>query len=132
MTVSFEFNADNLENEPILIYNGRVDFHREGWAIQIRNHRLLVETMGKDMTAPGIQTGKWYAVRWDYDGVAQSLTVNGKVVAPAAPQFLTLRPNREQPIFLGQYFAPQPQSLFHGAIRNLKITGYTQKQPPTK
>lgn len=121
-TVSFEFQADRLEGMPVLLSHGQ--WTLDGWFFQILGRRLILRTTGGDAIGPEIEPGKWYSVRWEYDGLKSNLSVNKETLSTG--QELRISPC-DRMLHVGQYDLPGSNYAFYGSIRNLKITGWTQK-----
>ncbi|UCD29200.1 MAG: hypothetical protein JSV03_01570, partial [Planctomycetota bacterium] len=121
MTMMFEFKADSTEGAPVLFCHGR--WPVEGWFVQILSGSLIIRTPHGDVRGPKIKVGKWYSVRFVFDGQRPHLKVNdrwhdqgGTVIRPVPVK---------QNLIIGQYINKTPQYAFRGSIRNFTITADT-------
>jgi len=117
LTVEFEFRADDVGAMPVLISHGL--WQADGWFVQILGGRLLIRTPAGDAEGPPVTPGRWYRVRWQFDGLRQTLSVDGKTI-PQAVQELRDVPARRD-LVIGQYESVQPEFAFKGVLRNLRI-----------
>lgn len=86
--------------------------------MQILGGSLIVRTPDGDAAGPRVEPGRWYAVRWQFDGIAHRLEVDGHEVQESRP----LRPvPAARPLRVGQYSDVRPEFAFRGAIRGLRI-----------
>jgi len=117
MTLSFEFNTDSTDDSPVLICHGKWPTH--GWFVQILGHHLIIRTPQGDARGPRIEKGKWYAVRFVFDGHHPHLKVNDKWYDQEGTimQPVPMKTN----LVIGQYIRKLPQHAYRGYIRNLKI-----------
>ncbi len=114
--LSFEFQIEEAGDMPVLLSHGA--WQIDGWFVQILGGRLMIRTPQADATGPAVQTGKWYAVRWELSGQEHRLLVNGEEVEPFAP--LRMKPAARS-LRIGQYEQIEPRYRFRGTLRNLRI-----------
>jgi hypothetical protein len=121
-SLAFEFRADRLDGMPVLLSHG--EWQRDGWFVRILDRRLMIRTTGGDVIGPEVQPGRWYSVRWEYDGARSNFYLDGKNLAP--DQTLVVSPCRRM-LRIGQYERVEPSYAFHGGIRHLVIRGWMQR-----
>jgi hypothetical protein len=118
MTLDFTFRADRVDGMPVLLSHGA--WMVDGWFVQILNGALIVRTPGGDAEGPAIEPGKWYTVRFVFDGTFLHLAVNGEWVYQGTA---VVRPvPAERDLIIGQYDTQETSYAFHGAIREVGIT----------
>ncbi|MCC6729327.1 MAG: hypothetical protein IT208_08305 [Chthonomonadales bacterium] len=112
----FAFRADSVEGMPVILSHGA--WTSDGWFVQILGGLLIVRTPDGDAQGPRVEPGRWYAVRWQFDGIAHRLEVDGREAQEPRP----LRPvPAARPLRIGQYSDVRPEFAFRGAIRGLRI-----------
>ncbi len=121
-TVSFEFQADRLDDMPVLLSHGQ--WQVDGWFFQILGGQLMIRTTGGDVLGPQVQRGKWYSLRWEFDGLKADLFIDGKLYTSV--EELPMSACRRM-LRVGQYDQPGPSYAFHGSIRNLRIRGWVPR-----
>ena len=121
-TVGFEFQADRVDDMPVLLSHGQ--WQVDGWFFQILGGQLMIRTTGGDVLGPQVQPGKWYLLRWDYDGRKANLFLDGKLYTSVQELPMSAC---HRPLHIGQYDQPGPSYAFHGSIRTLTIHGWVQK-----
>lgn len=116
-TVAFEFKADSVDGMPVLLCHG--SWQVDGWFAQILGGQLIVRTTAGDAQGPPIEPGKWYSVRFIFDGEALYMGVNGN--------WGEVTPVRKPPVpakrglVIAQYEHQEPQYAFKGILRNVRI-----------
>lgn len=118
LTVAFRFRADSTSEMPVLLCHGQ--WQSEGWFVQILGGRLLIRTAHGDAEGPLLEAGRWYDVRWVYDGATQRLKVNGVWIPQATPAMAPSASARG--LIVGQYEVREARYRFRGIIRDLTIT----------
>lgn len=117
MTLTLEFKADRTDQMPVLLSHGQ--WQVDGWFVQIFNGQLIVRTPGGDAVGPAVETGKWYAVRFVFDGANYRLAVDGKWIEQT-PVWTHDYPATRN-LVIGQYEPQEPQYGFAGTMRNVNI-----------
>lgn len=119
MSLTFEFKADYIAGMPVLLSHGA--FSQDGWFVQILGGQLIVRTPHGDATGPMVEPGKWYTVRFTYDGVRFGLVVNDQWFDQTSGPITPVPTRRD--LIIGHYEIKEPQFAFPGAIRNIRIYG---------
>ena len=117
MTLDFEFKADSVGEMPVLLSHGA--WQVDGWFVQILGGALIVRTPQGDAQGPSIAPGRWYAVRFMYDGMDLHLAVDGRWVDRPANPVRSVPARR--PLVIGQYDQKQSPYAFRGTIRNVRL-----------
>ncbi len=117
MTLDFEFKANTVSDMPVLLSHGA--WQADGWFVQILGGALIVRTPQGDAQGPSIAPGRWYAVRFMYDGMRLHLAVDGRWVDQPANPVRSVPAHR--PLVIGQYDQKQPSYAFRGTIRNVRL-----------
>lgn len=117
MTLDFEFKADTVSDMPVLLSHGA--WQIDGWFVQILGGALIVRTPQADAQGPRIEPGRWYAVRFVYDGMRLHLGIDGKWVDRPVNPVRSIPAQR--PLVIGQYDQKQPNFAFQGVIRNVRL-----------
>jgi hypothetical protein len=117
MTLTFEFKADSTRDMPVLLSHGL--WQADGWFAQILGGALIIRTPAGDAQGPPIEPGKWYSVRFVFDGEMLHLAVNGREMEPATISARPIPAHRS--LVIGQYDRQEPTFAFKGAIRGVKI-----------
>lgn len=117
IALEFEFRADSVQDMPVLLSAGL--WQHDGWFVQILNGKLIIRTSDGDAVGPTIRTGKWYHVKWTYDGSEQTLLIDGKPVRQSRSTLSPASSPRE--LVIGNYEQREPRYQFHGLLRDLKI-----------
>lgn len=117
MTLDFEFKADTTNNMPVLLCHGA--YTSDGWFVQILGGSFIIRAPGGDAVGPAIDPGKWYAIRFVYDGANFRLYVDGKKIDQKPVWTQDTPTNRN--LIIGQYESVGPDYSFKGVIRNIKI-----------
>ncbi len=117
LTVEFEFRADDVSKMPVLLCHGV--WQVDGWFVQILGGRLIIRTPSGDANGPAIEPGRWYQVRWTFDGARQRLLVDGQEIPQATAELTDVPAARN--LVIGQYESVQPDFAFRGTLRNVRI-----------
>ncbi|MHB1459299.1 MAG: hypothetical protein ACYC0V_20505, partial [Armatimonadota bacterium] len=117
MTLSFEFNANDIKGMPVLICHG--SWQVDGWFVQILNGSLVIRTANGDAMGTWITPGVWYKVSMSYDGSTFTCKVNDQWVDQGASEVVDVPSIRK--LIIGQYEARSPDFAFRGTIRNIRI-----------
>lgn len=115
--LEFTFNANSLDGMPVLISNGT--FLNNGWFVQILNGSLMLRTAAGDFVGGNIEANKNYNVRFVYDYGEIFVFINGALVSEGSFDRDII--SSDLPLTIGTYSIKEPQFLFNGNIKNLKI-----------
>jgi len=117
MTLDFEFKLDHTGEMPVLICHGV--WQGDGWFVQVLGNALIVRTPTGDAKGPTIEAGKWYKVRFAFDGIRVHLAIDGKWL-DQVPQ--VIRPvSNPRNLVLGNYDMNSSSYIFGGTLRNVKL-----------
>jgi len=126
-TLNFTFRAERVDAMPVLLCHGA--WQIDGWFVQILGGQLIVRTPGGDAQGPAIESGKWYACRFVFDGVRLRLAINGDWVFRGDSAVGNVPAAR--PLILGNYTDASQQYQFHGLLRDVALTqDAVLDQPP--
>jgi hypothetical protein len=117
MTLTFDFSAREIDGMPVLLSHGM--FGQDGWFVQILGGQLILRTPRGDAKGPPIEPGKWYSVRFVYDGVRFHLAVNDQWL-PQSRREIAPKPV-PRTLYIGRYEEDAPHFAFKGTIRNVRI-----------
>jgi hypothetical protein len=117
MTLTFEFQARDIEGMPVLLCHGF--YAVDGWFVQILSGTLILRTPAGDALGPPIEPNKWYAVRFVFDGLYFHLAVNGQWLPQPLHEMVIKSVDR--PLLIGNYEQDGPPYAFKGTIKNLRI-----------
>jgi hypothetical protein len=117
VTLTFEFQAYNVDEMPVLLCHGVHGV--DGWFVQILGGTLILRTTAGDALGPRIEPNKWYDVRFVFDGIYFHLAVNGQW--QPQPMREMVPKSAERPLLIGNYEQDGPPYAFKGNIRNLRI-----------
>jgi hypothetical protein len=118
LTLTFEFKAESIDQMPVLVCHGF--WNVDGWFAQIYQNRLKVSTPQGEIFGPLIEPGKWYSVRFVFDGAQLRLQVNGEWAKLQEPILITPI-STPRFLILGNYQTNAPEFAFRGFLRNIKI-----------
>jgi hypothetical protein len=117
MTLDFEFRMDEKTDMPVLLCHGA--WQTDGWFVQILGNALIVRTPTADANGPVIEIGKWYKVRFVYDGLGVRLSIDGQDLPQ--PPCTVLTTSRTRSLIIGNYEQTGPGYSFRGLMRNVRI-----------
>jgi alpha-galactosidase len=117
ITLCFEFRIDAPAEMPVLLCHGQ--WNGDGWFVQILGGQLVVRMPDGDARGPRIEPGKFYEVKFVFDGIQARLAINGHWLEQEA---LVIRPvSQPRDLIIGNYSQPGSSFQFKGAIRNLAV-----------
>ncbi|MBI2303057.1 MAG: laminin G domain-containing protein [Armatimonadetes bacterium] len=112
LSVETSFNLRSVEGMPVLLNQGM--WPLEGWMVQVLGKRLRLHVGGAGSLdcGPEIETGRWYKLKFTYDGATARAWLDGEPIGErgmGVPMAPSIRPLR-----VGCYELDQAAYVAHG------------------